>query len=208
MDLDIYNIQGDKTGTYSFDIEGLGEAVNPTLLHRAVVSYEANQRQGSACTKTRGDRAGSGKKLWRQKGTGRARVGSIRSPLWRGGGVTFGPKPKSYEMKLSKKEKAVALKGSLRGKLEDKEVLVLESAEVTEAKTKNIAGFLNKAELSGQKVLVVLGAKNENFLRASKNIKTVSSMQVSDLNALSVLSAHKVIFEKSAIEAFSSKEAK
>ena len=101
----VYNLSGQKAGTMVIEPEALCSGISISLLHRAVVSYEANLRQGNACTKTRGDRAGSGKKLWKQKGTGRARMGSIRSPLWRGGGIIFGPKPRDYRMKLSQKER-------------------------------------------------------------------------------------------------------
>lgn len=199
IDIEIFNISGDKTGSVQVDPESLGTPISPSLLHRAVVSYEANLRQGSACTKTRGDKSGSGKKLWKQKGTGRARMGSIRSPLWRGGGVTFGPKPRDFRMKLSKKERQLALRGALQGKLSDQEVKVIDSLQLSECKTKLVASFLKKTGTDGR-VLFISEKHDADWLRASGNIKGVSTHSVSSLNALEVLKNKTLIFEKTALE--------
>lgn len=200
-ELNVYKISGESAGSYKVEESLLGEAVSPSLMHRAVVSYEANLRQGNACTKTRGDRKGSGKKLWKQKGTGRARVGSIRSPLWKGGGVIFGPKPRDFSMKLSKKEKTLAVKGSIRGKILDNEVSVVEGLDLPELKTKNVAGFLKAASLDGS-VLFVSEKINKDWLRASGNLPKVSTLPVSDLNALTILKHKQVVFEKSALDQY------
>lgn len=202
----VYNIAGDKTGSVEIEPASITEGVSPILLHRAVVSYEANNRQGSANTKTRAERSGSGKKLWKQKGTGRARMGSIRSPLWRGGGVTFGPKPRDYTMKLSKKEKSIALDGALVGKLEDGEIAAIDSLALSEVKTKIVASFVKKAEL-GEKVLFVSEAYNAEFLRAARNIPGVEVLPLKDLNALVVLKAKNVVFEKAALDKWIAVEA-
>jgi large subunit ribosomal protein L4 len=202
----IYNIAGDKTGSVDIEAASITEGVSPILLHRAVVSYEANQRQGSANTRTRGERSGSGKKLWRQKGTGRARMGSIRSPLWKGGGVTFGPKPRDYRMKLSKKERSIALDGALVGKLEDGEISAIDSVALTELKTKVVANFLNKTGFD-KRVLFVTESYAEGFLRASGNISNVKVLPLKDLNALTVLTANVVIFEKAALDKWIAVEA-
>jgi large subunit ribosomal protein L4 len=201
IELDVYKISGEKSGSMKIEIDSLGGEVSPILMHRAVVSYEANLRQGSANTKTRGDRKGSGKKLWKQKGTGRARVGSIRSPLWRGGGVIFGPKPRDFSMKLSKKEKVIALRGAVRGKIMDKEVRVVEVLKLDELKTKNVASFLKTIEAKST-VLFVSETYNPEWLRVSSNVKGVLTLPVSDLNALSFLKYKEVIFEKNALETY------
>ena len=195
----VYNLSGQKAGTMVIEPEALCSGISISLLHRAVVSYEANLRQGNACTKTRGDRAGSGKKLWKQKGTGRARMGSIRSPLWRGGGIIFGPKPRDYRMKLSQKERQASLKGALAGKLIDNEISALDSLKLAEIKTKLVASFLKGASLD-RRVLFVTESYNAEWLRAARNIPNVTVAPLKDLNALTVLKATYVVFEKSALE--------
>jgi len=202
----VYGIAGKKNSSVEIDPASITDGVSPILLHRAVVSYEANLRQGSASTKTRGERSGSGKKLWRQKGTGRARMGSIRSPLWKGGGVTFGPKPRDYTMKLSKKERSIALDGALVGKLEDSEISAIESLALTEPKTKVVAQFLSKTGFD-KRVLFVSDGYAESFLRASANIAHVKVLPLKDLNALAVLTANVVVFEKSALDKWIAVEA-
>jgi large subunit ribosomal protein L4 len=197
-EITVYNLSGQKAGSMNIEPEALSTGISVALLHRAVVSYEANLRQGNACTKTRGERAGSGKKLWKQKGTGRARMGSIRSPLWRGGGVTFGPKPRDYRMKLSQKERQVALRGALAGKLMDNEISALDSLKLSEIKTKLVASFLKAASLD-RRVLFVTESYNPEWLRAARNIPNVTVAPLKDLNALIVLKATYVVFEKSAL---------
>ncbi len=199
IELDVFKISGEKSGSMSVDLQLMGEPASPALMHRAVVSYEANARQGDACTKTRGDRAGSGKKLWKQKGTGRARMGSIRSPLWRGGGVTFGPKPRDYRMKVSKKERQSVLKTAVAGKLRDGEVRILDSFQLEELKTKKVAAFIKGLSLKGT-VLFVSQEYNPDWLQASRNLKSVNTLPSGDLNALEVLKGRTVVFEKKALE--------
>lgn len=198
-EIQIFDQAGSKTAALEVSQEAFSEGVSPALLHRAVVSYEANLRQGSANTKTRGERVGSGKKLWKQKGTGRARMGSIRSPLWRGGGVTFGPKPRDFSMKLSKKEKQAALGGVLAGKLLDGELFGIESVELSEAKTKTVASFLKASGLAGKVLFVTDGVKSE-WLRAARNIPNVEVFPHKDLNALMLLKSKNIIFEKAVLE--------
>lgn len=199
VEVEIYNLKGEKVGTMKVDAEAFGEQPSRSLMHRSVVSYEANLRQGNACTKTRGERAGSGRKLWKQKGTGRARMGSIRSPLWRGGGVTFGPKPRDYRMKLSKNERKLALKGALGGKLRDGEIVVLDSMELPEIKTKVVYSFVKSLPHSGRTLFVSQGV-NSDWLRASRNIASIETSPVQELNVLSVLKSKVLVFEKAAFE--------
>jgi large subunit ribosomal protein L4 len=195
----IFDLSGQKTGALEIEVEAFTSGVSLALLHRAVVSYEANLRQGSANTKTRGERAGSGKKLWKQKGTGRARMGSIRSPLWRGGGITFGPKPRDFRMKLSTKEKGVALRGALAGKLIDNELSALESMNLSEVKTKAVASFIKNAGFE-KRVLFVTDGYNAEWLRAARNIPNVTISPANELNALILLKSTNVVIEKSALE--------
>jgi large subunit ribosomal protein L4 len=198
-EVQVYDLTGKATSTLDVDGDTISKGVSPSLLHRAVVSYEANLRQGSANTKTRGERVGSGKKLWKQKGTGRARMGSIRSPLWRGGGVTFGPKPRDFRMKLSQNERRIALRGAVAGKLADNEIAALETTQLSEVKTKFIAKLIKNAGFKGR-VLFVTEGLNADFIRASKNLKGVSVAPASELNALSVLMATTLVFDKGALE--------
>jgi large subunit ribosomal protein L4 len=198
-EVQVYDIAGKATSTLSVEGDAISKGVSPSLLHRVVVSYEANLRQGSANTKTRGERVGSGKKLWKQKGTGRARMGSIRSPIWRGGGVTFGPKPRSFRMKMSQTERRLALRAAIAGKLADGEIAALESTQLSEVKTKVIAGLVKNAAFKGR-VLFVTDGLNADFLRATANIPNVSVAPASELNALSVLKATTLVFDKVALE--------
>lgn len=202
MELEVYNLKGEKTGVFAVDPEALGGTPSPAFMHRVVVSYEANLRQGNACAKTRGEVAGSGRKPWKQKHTGRARAGSIRSPLWRKGGVTFGPKPRDYRMKLSRRERIVALRAAMRGKMQDGEVKVVESMELSDAKTRAVAGFLGKACPGGGTVMFVSSGTNEKWVRAARNIPKVSTLPLKDLNAYSVIKARGLVIEKAALESW------
>lgn len=161
----VYNQQGKEVREIDLKSEEIYDKLNYPLLKQAILMYEANQRQGTASTKTRSEKRGGGRKPWRQKGTGRARAGSIRSPLWRNGGVTFGPKPKDYSYKLPKKLKREALKESLRGKLRDDEVLVLEKMQLDRPKTKKISNILKNLDVSEDtKILLVVKEKDENLI--------------------------------------------
>ena len=136
MKLDVVNQKGKVVRTLELDQKVFDGKINMSLLHQAVVTYLANQRKGLASTKTRGEVRGGGRKPWRQKGTGRARVGSIRSPLWKGGGATFGPKPRDYSQKMPQRMKALALKSALNAKLNDKELMVIDDIKLRSHKTK------------------------------------------------------------------------
>ncbi len=187
MELKIFNLQGEVVGQERLT-EVLGP-VNRGVLYQAVNAYLANQRQGNASAKNRSEVSGGGKKPWRQKGTGRARVGSIRSPLWRKGGVVFGPsKNRSYYIPLPKKIRETALKEALKDKLLEKRVFLLAEAEVSEPKTKAIAKFLQKASLSG-KILLFLPEESEFFRRAGRNIPGLVFANWKALNCYQVINA-------------------
>ena len=162
------------------------------VLHEGIINYLANQRQGTHATKTKGLVRGGGKKPWRQKHTGRARAGSIRSPLWRGGGTVFGPQPRDYSYKLPKKVKRLGLVAALSKKFEGGEVIVLDSLSLEKPKTKEMVGLLKDLGISGRSVLIVLPEKEDIISLAARNIPAVNVVRVADLNTYDVL-AHRVL---------------
>jgi large subunit ribosomal protein L4 len=172
----IFNIDGEKIGTESLDINEK-EKINKDILYRYVVSYLANQRQGTVSTKTKGDVSGSGKKPWRQKGTGRARVGTTRNPVWRHGGVAFGPKPRDYRKFLPKKMKEKALKDALISRImEEKFCFISIPSEITQPKTRIFANFIKKSGFSDSKILFVLDKANEKKLTILKSLRNINSL--------------------------------
>lgn len=173
--------------------------INQALLHQAVVAYLSNQRKGLACTKTKGEVRGGGKKPWRQKGTGRARVGSIRSPLWRGGGVTFGPKPHSYHKDLPKKMKVLALKSALNAKLKDREMVILDSLNVNFPKTKEFFKIVKNLNFKEKRIKFVAEKLESNLKLACRNIEKVEIKEAETLTTYEVLDCKKLIFTKNAL---------
>ena len=172
--------------------------VKDHLLYEAVVNYQANQRRGTASTKTRSEVRGGGRKPWRQKGTGRARAGSIRSPIWRKGGVTFGPRPREYGHKLPKKVKRNALRSALALKWEEKQILVLKTLEFKEPKTKEGANFLGKLKLDS--ALIVDNHKNKNLFLSLRNLPKVKVVDSNQLTVYDVLNHEWLVFSQSAFE--------
>ncbi len=177
-----------------------GLEVRKDILHTAVVNYLANQRQGTHATKTRGMVRGGGKKPWRQKHTGRARHGSIRSPLWKGGGVVFGPQPRDYSYKLPKKQKRLALKVALSAKLKDGELTVVDSLNFDKPRTKDMVAFLKGLNLDSSSVLVVTEDKDENVFLSARNIPGVDVMRAQDLNTYEVLVHQNLVITKDALK--------
>jgi len=165
-----------------------------SVVHTAVRSYLANQRQGTHATKTRGMVSGGGKKPWKQKHTGRARHGSTRSPIWKGGGVTFGPQPRDYSIKLPKKLKKIALYKALTMKLSDGEISVIDSLALEKPKTKHMVDIINKMELSAKSVLIVIAEKNDNVFLSTRNIPNADVISVNDLNAYHIASFDIILF--------------
>jgi len=197
--ISVHDIKGKVTGKVSLDEGYFNSKVNRPLLHQAVLIYQANKRGGRASTKTRGEVRGGGRKPWRQKGTGRARVGSIRSPLWRGGGVVFGPHPRQFRPKLPKDIKAQALKASLNAKVKDNEFIVLDNISETPAKTKKFVLFL-KAVKAEKRPLLVVEKYSPQFLRPARNIPGVAVKTFNTICALDVLTHGKIVFSKQALE--------
>ena len=195
----IYNMEGKEVGKMELSEAIFGGEVNKTVLHQAVVTYLANQRQGTQSTKTRTEVRGGGIKPWRQKGTGRARQGSIRAPQWTGGGVALGPKPRDYRLALNRKVKKLALKSALAAKAQANEIIVVEGLKLDEIKTSKIAAMI-KALNVDSKALVVT-AENDNVIyKSTRNIKNVTPTYVGVLNTYEVLKHDKFIVSKEAIE--------
>lgn len=195
----LYNTKGEQVGEIELSDDVFGVEVRPDIMHRAVVNYLANQRQGTSSTLTRGEVSGGGRKPWRQKGTGRARHGSIRSPLWRKGGIVFGPKPRSYKFTLPKKLKRYALKSALSSKVADNQIIVLESLYMEAPKTKTMAEILKNIR-AAKKALIVLPGKDENVEKSARNIPGVKTASVNTLNVYDVLNHGSLIITKEAVE--------
>jgi large subunit ribosomal protein L4 len=172
--------------------------VNTVLLNQLVKMYLANRRQGTAATKTRGEVRGGGRKPWRQKGTGLARTGSIRSPVFKGGGVVFGPKLRDFSYKVPKKMKQQALKHALNAKLNDDSLIIINELAISEPKTKVLCQILKKIKLAGVNTLLVVNQIDKNLKLSARNISRFSLLRVADLNAFQVLHNKKLLFSKDA----------
>ena len=168
----VYNMSGAEVGSIDLNDDIFAIDVNEHAMHLAVVQYLANQRQGTQSAKTRAEVSGGGRKPWRQKGTGRARQGSIRSPQWTGGGVVFAPKPRDYSFKLNKKLKRIALKSALTTKAVENKIIVLDELTLTEVKTKEMVKVLSN--LNADKALIVMDGSNKNVMLSARNIPEVN----------------------------------
>jgi len=195
--VDLYNMEGKVVGDIELSENVFGAEVNEDVLYLAVESYLANQRQGTQSTKTRSEVRGGGIKPWKQKGTGRARQGSIRAPQWIKGGIALGPKPRTYTIKLTKKVKRLALKSALSSKVNDNNIVVVDEINFSEIKTKNMVNVLNNLKLETN-ALIVLGEKNENVVRSAKNIPNVKTAYVNTINVYDILKYNKFIVTKEA----------
>ena len=197
--MDVYNMEGKKVSDIDLKEEIFGIIPNETVVHTVVTNYLANQRQGTQSTKTRAEVSGGGKKPWRQKGTGRARQGSIRAPHWIKGGIALGPKPRSYSYKVNKKERRLAVKSVLSSKILENEIVVVDKIELNEIKTKSMVNVLNNLKVEG-KVLIVLPEKNDNVQLSSRNIEGVKTSLVSAINAYELLNYSKLILTVDAVK--------
>jgi len=196
MKVAVRNLDNKKVREIDLPDEVFGYPYKEHLIHSAVLSYQAAQRSGTHKTKTRKQVAGSGRKLWRQKGTGRARIGGIRSPLWRGGGTVHGPQPRSYADRLSSREKRNALKSALSRKLKDAEILVVDALQMESHKTKDLAGKLAGLGVSGRALLVDIHG-NENLVMAARNNPQVKTVDALGVNVYDVVDrAHIVVSEE------------
>jgi len=196
--VDVYSLSGKKVDKFKLDPAVFSAAVNKPLLHEIIQMYRANSRQGNASTKTKGLVRGGGKKPWRQKGTGRARSGSSRSPLWRHGGTIFGPLPRDFSYDMPKKTKRIALISSLSAKLKDNEILVLEKdPELKKPKTSEIAKLLIALKAYRERVLFLYQDTKEGaVIKSCRNIENMTIKRYADFNTYDVLSNSKVLFSK------------
>ena len=194
----VYNMEGVKTGSMEISDSIFCAEVNKSVLHTVVTNYLANQRQGTQSTKTRTEVRGGGIKPWRQKGTGRARQGSIRAPQWTGGGVALGPKPRDYRYSINKKLKKIALKSALAAKYEAYEIYVVEDLKMDEIKTATIAKMLKGLEID-TKALIVTADYDNVIYKSARNIKNVKPTYVGVLNTYEVLKYNKLVIAKEAI---------
>jgi len=197
------NIQGDLEVKFELVEGGRGTQA----VHDAVVAYQAAQRMGTACTKNVGEVAGTNKKPWRQKGTGRARAGSFQSPLWRGGGVVFGPKPRDFTKKVGRKTKQLALRKALSERLRAGDVVLVNDLKLDSPKTKDFIGFLSAMELKGS-ALIVSQSTDKNLSLASRNVPNVALTTSDSLNTYDVLRPDKLIFTRGAFEQVEARLAK
>jgi large subunit ribosomal protein L4 len=199
MKIAIKDINGKAAGDFDVTFPVVEGGRGTQAVHDVVVAYRAAQRAGTHSTKTMGEVAGSNKKPWRQKGTGRARAGSFRSSIWRGGGVTFGPKPRDYTKKVSKKTKQLALRKALTERIKAGDVIVVNDFKLDSPKTKGFLAALNKIEASG-KTLVVSATTDKNLFLAARNVESVELTTSNDVNTYQVLKYDKVVFTKGALE--------
>ena len=193
----VYNMEGKEVGTLELNDAVFGVEVNEHLVHRAVVSQLANNRQGTQKAKTRSEVSGGGKKPWRQKGTGHARQGSTRAPQWTGGGVVFAPTPRDYSFKMNRKEKRLALKSALTSRVQENKLLVLDELKLNEIKTKNMKAVLDNLKVS--KALIVLNENDQNVVMSARNLDGVKTALINTINVFDILKYNTVVVTKAAV---------
>ena len=197
--IDVYNIEGKKVSNIELADSVFGIEPNEKIVHSVLVNYLANQRQGTSNTKTRAEVAGGGRKPWKQKGTGRARQGSIRAPQWFKGGIALGPKPRDYSYRLNKKERRLAIRSVLSSKVLENNLVVVDAMNFDAIKTKNMVSALNNLKVEG-KTLIVLPEKNENVQKSARNIEGVKTSLVNTINIYDLLKYNKLILTVDAVK--------
>jgi large subunit ribosomal protein L4 len=195
----VYNITGDQTGEIELNDDVFGVEVNEAVLHQAIVMQQASQRQGNAATKTRAMVRGGGRKPWKQKGTGRARSGSTRSPIWVGGGVAFGPHPRSYAFSMPRKQRRLALRSALSAKVAAGELMVMDEVNFEVPKTKSVVSMLENLKVGAEKALIIVAEINENVEKSSRNLPKVKSITSQGLNVFDLLHHDKVLITRDAV---------
>ena len=197
--IDVYDIQGKKVSTVDLKDEIFGIEPNEAVVHSVLVNFLANQRQGTQSTKTRAEVSGGGRKPWRQKGTGRARQGSIRAPQWIKGGIALGPKPRSYKYTVNKKEKRLAIKSCLSSKVLEKELVVVDNLPLKDIKTKEMVKALSNLKVEG-KALIMLPEKNENVQKSARNIEGIKTTLVETINVYDLLKYNKLVLTEDTVK--------
>ena len=190
--IEVYNVEGKKVSTVNLKEEIFGIEPNEAIVHSVLVNYLANQRQGTQSTKTRSEVRGGGRKPWRQKGTGRARQGSIRATQWIKGGIALGPKPRSYKYRINKKEKQLAIKSLLSSKLAEKDLVVVDKFDYKEIKTKQVVDTMKNLKVE-DKALILLPAKDEVVQKSARNIANVGTSSVNTINVYDLLYYKKLV---------------
>ena len=198
--LSVYNLAGQVTGEIELNDQVFGVEFNEAVVHQAIVMQLANQRQGTSATKTRGMVRGGGRKPWKQKGTARARSGSTRSPIWVGGGTTFGPQPRSYAKKMPRKARRLALCCALSAKVAAGEMVVVEGLTFDAPKTKNVAAMLGAFEAADKKALIITNGDNVNVELSARNMPKVTAISNMGLNCFDILNSNKVFLDKEIVE--------
>jgi large subunit ribosomal protein L4 len=200
VDCVIRDWQGEEAGQASLSLRVAKEESAAHIVHRALVRQMNNARQGTASTKTRAEVSGGGRKPWRQKGTGRARAGSNRSPLWRGGGVIFGPKPRDYSVKMNRKERRLALRTALQSRIEDLIVVEDFADKLPRPKTKELVGAMTRWGVEPEsKVLLIVSERDDNIYLSARNVSTVRIISANNLNVFDILAADKIVATASAL---------
>ena len=197
--IDVYNIEGKKVSDIELADSVFGIEPNEKIVHSVLVNYMANQRQGTSNTKTRAEVAGGGRKPWKQKGTGRARQGSIRAPQWFKGGIALGPKPRDYSYRVNKKERRLAIRSVLSSKVLENNIVVVDAMNFDAIKTKNMVSALNNLKVEG-KTLIVLPEKNENVQKSARNIEGVKTSLVNTINVYDLLKYNKLVLTVDAVK--------
>ncbi|MGY8768618.1 MAG: 50S ribosomal protein L4 [Pirellulales bacterium] len=203
--LTVYNRSGEEVGTYEIDPADIAPRINKQLLHDAVVMYQANVRQGSHRTKSRAEVAGTTKKMYRQKGTGNARAGSVRSGVRRGGGHIFAIRPRDYSFRLNRKALQLATRMAIASKIKTNQVIVLDELAMNEVKTKSIADTLKALGVYGRNTLIATENHDSVVNMSARNIEKVSVSPISDLNAYSIIQPYRVVITKAALDAIKEK---
>jgi len=196
--VNVYNMLGEQVGEIELAENVFGVEINQHVVYEVVKNQLANKRQGTQSTKTRAEVRGGGRKPWRQKGTGRARQGSIRAPHFTGGGVTFAPKPRDYSYSVPKKVKRLAMKSALTSKVLNNEIIVVDEIHFDAPKTKEMANFLNRIN-ADKKALIVMGEKDENVIKSANNIPNVATALVNTINVYDILKYNSFVITKDAV---------
>ena len=197
--IDVYDINGKKVKELELNENVFGIEPNEAVVHSVLVNFLANQRQGTQSTKTRSEVSGGGKKPWRQKGTGRARQGSIRAPQWIKGGIALGPKPRSYKYTVNKKERRLAVKSVLSSKVLEKELVVVDNLPLKDIKTKEMVKALSNLKVEG-KALIMLPEKNENVQKSARNIEGIKTTLVETINVYDLLKYNKLVLTEDTVK--------
>lgn len=196
----VFNNNGKEVDHFEIDMMIESSELNTQVVHDVVIGYLANQRMGNASTKSRGEVQATTKKPWRQKGTGRARIGTVTSPVWRGGGIAFGPKPRDHRQNITAKMKKSALKNVFADKVLNGDVVIVDKIQCEAPKTKTLVTLLNNLNLSGVKTLILTAEYNYNVIKSASNIPGVSVMVVKDCHTYACINNDKILIEKDAVQ--------